>query len=87
MAQRTQTEIGKINNYEMKWNIKTNKYKFKIIPLAVKKKNNTIIDGTQIEYVENGKMMGLTLNRRGIEPHIKKKQGYGSSIRIIQIIQ
>lgn len=39
MANTTKNEIEKINNvYEKKWKIKTNNNKFKIIPLAVKKK-------------------------------------------------
>lgn len=34
---------------------KTNNTKFKIIPIAVKKKDNLTIDGTPIDYSENGK--------------------------------
>lgn len=52
MASRTVNEIKIINNYEKTWKIKTNKNKFRIIPIAVKKKNynnrryrNKIIEG------------------------------------------
>ena len=72
MANRTRTEIGKINKYEKKWKIKTNKDKFKIIPIAVRKKENVIIDGTPIEYAEKGKILGLTISRTGIGNHIKE---------------
>ena len=70
MATRTTQEIEKINNYERKWKIKTNKSKFKIIPIAVQKKNNIIIDGEVIEFSGNGKILGLTVSRNGINKHI-----------------
>ncbi len=38
MAIRTVREIEKINLFEKKWKIKTNINKFKIFPIAVKKK-------------------------------------------------
>lgn len=72
MAQRTKTEIENINLYEKKWKIKTNKGKFRIIPLAAKKRNDIILDGTPIKYAEKRKVLRHTINRRGIEPHIRK---------------
>lgn len=38
MSKRTKREIESINSLEMKWNFNTNKDKFKIIPLALKKR-------------------------------------------------
>lgn len=70
MSRRTVSEILKINKYEEKWKIKTNKNKFKILPIAVKKKNNIEIGGTHIEYSQHGKVLGLTMGRTGIEHHI-----------------
>ena len=70
MATRTTQEIEKINNYERKWKIKTNKSKFKIIPVAVQKKNIIIIDGEIIEFSGNGNILGLTVSRNGISKHI-----------------
>ena len=70
MARRTVQEITRINEYEQQWKIKTNKNKFKIIPIAVQKKNNIIIDGENIEYSGNGKVLGLTISRNGLNKHI-----------------
>ena len=70
MSRRVVNEIMKINEYERKWKIKTNKNKFKIIPIAVKKKNDIYIDGEKIEYSQSGKVLGLTIGRTGIGPHI-----------------
>lgn len=70
MCRRTIDEITRINKYEEKWKIKTNKNKFKIIPIAVKKKNAIIIEGNRIEYSTHGKVLGLTIGRTGIGNHI-----------------
>ena len=72
MAIRAANEINKINEYERKWKIKTNKQKFKIIPIAVKKKNNIIIDGKIIEYTSSGKILGTTVCRTGLSKHINE---------------
>lgn len=47
-----------------------NKNNFKIVPLSFKK--NIIIEGTPIEYAVTSKVLGLTINRTGIEPHVKE---------------
>lgn len=47
MCRRTDSEIVKINKYEEKWKIRTIKNKFKILPIAVKKKNSIVIEGNQ----------------------------------------
>lgn len=70
MSRLTVREITKINKYEKEWKIKTNKNKFKIVPIAVKKKEDIIIDGIKIDYSLQGKVLGLTIGRTGIERHI-----------------
>lgn len=70
MANRITDEIGKINDYETTWKIKTNKNKFQIIPIAVKKSNDIIIDGSKLDYSTHGKILGLTINRSGISKHL-----------------
>lgn len=45
---------------------------FKIVPIAVEKKNEIIIDGTRIEYSPQGKVLGLTFSRTGIEHHVNE---------------
>lgn len=72
MAARTADEIEKINNYEKQWKIKTNKNKFKLIPISVQKKNNVLIDGEIINYSGNGKIFGTTFSRNGINKHVDK---------------
>ena len=72
MARRTVNEINKINNYEKEWKIKTNKDKFKIVPIAVIKKNNIVIDGELIDFTPQGKVLGLTFGRTGFESHINE---------------
>ena len=70
MANRIVREIEKINYYEKKWKIKTNKNKFKIIPMAVRNKANVVIDGTPLVLSNNGKVLGLKLGQTGINGHI-----------------
>ena len=79
MSRRVVSEITKINDYEKKWKIKTNKNKFKIIPIAVKKKNDIYIDGEKIEYSQHGKVLGLTIGRTGITHHITTMKAKTSS--------
>lgn len=47
MANKAAQEIEKINKYERECKIKTNKSKFKIVSMAVKKKGHNIVQGTQ----------------------------------------
>lgn len=72
MVNRTVDEIEKINAYERKWKIKTNKNMFKIVPLAIKKKHNIVIDGTQLDFSSHGKVLGLKKGRTGYGKHIKE---------------
>ena len=84
MAIRTVNEINKINNYEKQWKIKTNKQKFKIVPIAVRKKNNIVIEGNLIEYTPSGKILGNTICRNGITKHINemKAKAKGALIQL-----
>lgn len=50
---------------------KTNIGKFKILPLAVKKKEPKIRDGSVIPYLKEGTILGLYFNTRGTLPQIK----------------
>ena len=77
MANRTRREIEKINTYERKWKIKTNSTKFKIIPTALTKKHDIIINGTKIDYSENGNILVLTISRSGIIKHISETRNKG----------
>lgn len=70
MSGGTISEIKKINDYEKTWKIKTNKSKFQIIPIALKKTNDIVIDANKIDYLVKGKILGLTINRTGIVTHL-----------------
>lgn len=72
MAIRTTNEINKIYNYEKQWKIKTNKQKCKLIPIAVKKKNNIIRDRNTLEFITSGKILDNTISRTGINKHINE---------------
>lgn len=74
MADRTKKEIGKINTYEKQWKIKTNNNKFKIIPIAITKKHDIIINGDKINYSDQGKVLGLTLTRTGLGKHVNENR-------------
>ena len=77
MANRVINEIEKINYYEKQWKIKTNKNKFKIIPIGVKKKNDIYIDGNQIQYSNYGKVLGVKIGTTGYNKHIQETTNKG----------
>ncbi len=72
LATRTVQEIERINKYEQKWKIETDKSKFKIVPIAVKKKDQIVVGGTHIGYSDEGTVLGLKFGRTGIGRHINK---------------
>ena len=55
----TQREIGKINEYERMWKIRTNMRKFTITPVEGRRKDKVEIDGSK---VAQQKALGLTIN-------------------------
>lgn len=58
-----------------------NNNKFKIMPTAVTKKQDIIINNTKIIYSDQGKVLGLTITRTGYGKHIKENKN--KSIRAI----
>lgn len=66
MATRTINEINKINTYEKQWKIKTNKQNFKLIPLAVQKKNNIIIDGNILDSRHRARSWATPFAEQGL---------------------
>lgn len=51
---------------------KTSKQKFKLVPIAVRKKNSITIEGNILEYTSSGKILGNTISRTGITKHINE---------------
>ena len=70
MARKVSTEITKINKFENEWKIKTNRDKFKIIPMAQKKMEDVIVEGDILEYAKEGNILGQTINTTGFIKHI-----------------
>ena len=70
LAKKIEREIRKINEFERKWKIKTNTTKFTVIPLAIKKTHPIAINGPNIPYSKEGKILGMSINTQGI--HIKR---------------
>ena len=65
-----ESEINIINAYEKKWKIKTNIDKFCILPIATTNNHPVTVEGKNIEFATEGKILGLNINRRGIVNHI-----------------
>jgi hypothetical protein len=66
--------VLKINSFERRWKIKTNRAKFQILPIAGKKKiTYDIGDEVRIEPAHHGKLLGLRLDRFNCNPHCKER--------------
>ncbi len=66
MANLTVREITKVKDYERKWKLKTNNIKFTIIPMAVKMKEDIIINNNIIPYKSSGRTLGLKIASTGL---------------------
>ena len=76
LAKKIEREITTINKFENKWKIKTNTTKFTIIPLCMRNTHPVNINGIQIPYSKEGKILGMNINTRGINNqinHIKQQ--------------
>ena len=79
MARRTVREIERINNYEKKWKIRTNANKFQLISISSTKPKDIIINGTQIPFKNEAKMLGLTLTKSGLKNHVNARKHQATS--------
>ncbi len=70
MANLAVREITNVNDYERKWKIKTNNSKFTIIPMEIKKKEDTIINNNIIPYKNCGTTLGLKITSTGMNKHV-----------------
>ena len=73
IALRTEQEIDLLNHYEKQWKIQTNKNKFNVIPLTKAHVLPLVIDRVDQPYSARGKLLGLTITRTGITPHVNEK--------------
>ncbi len=54
-----------------RWKIKTNNSKFTIVPLAVKKKGDIIVNNNIIPNKNSGKILGLKISGTGMKQHVE----------------
>ncbi len=78
MANISVTEITKLNDYERKWKIQTNNSKFTIIPMAVNKKEDIIINNNSIPYKNCGRTLGLKITSTGLKQHVDENTTKGN---------
>ena len=75
LANKTEREIERINDYEAKWKIKTSTQKFQLLSVSKIKPNAVFADGEEIQFTRQAKTLGLSLTRTGIVPHVKSRLG------------
>ena len=73
LALRTTREIERVNEYERRWKIQTNKSKFKILSISKTRPERIIIDHRQINFAYNVSILGFTLGRTGFKTHTTKR--------------
>ncbi len=73
-------KLKKINRHERTWKIKTSEEKFKIIPLAQTKTKTLKINNKDIQTCNEGKFLGLKLQKRGITGHCVDIKNKGNAV-------
>ena len=73
LTRRTVREIEKVNNFEYKWKIQTNKDKFKLISISSTKPLEVRVDNQVIPYSRTATILGLTIGHRGISSHMNQR--------------
>ena len=73
LAVRTVREINKINDYEKKWKIATNPTKFQMLSISAIRPADVIVDGRNIPFNRNIKVLGITLSRTGLTRHFSDR--------------
>lgn len=79
MRRKTVRAITELNNYELKWKIRTNSNKFKIMYVSKYNPPPIMINNQQIPYTNSATMLGLTLKTTGITQHVKQKRVQAST--------
>ena len=73
LARKTVREIERVNEYEKKWKIKTNRTKFKLISITKRKPNDVEVEGERIPFARTSTVLGLTLRGSGLNTHITQR--------------
>ena len=73
LALRTQREIERVNNFEQKWKIMTNKSKFKILSISKIKPEPIIIEHRRINFNHSVNIFRFNLGHKGFKVHINQR--------------
>lgn len=73
LALRTEEEIKRINEYEKKWKIKTNKSKFQLLSISATKPHDVNVDQQRITFNNKISVLGLEMGTRGVASHAKRR--------------
>ena len=73
LALRTEGEIKRINEYEKKWKIKTNKSKFQLLSISGTKPHDVNVDQQRITFNTKISVLGLEVGTRGVASHAKRR--------------
>lgn len=77
LVKRIKREVKRINNFEMKWKIKTITSELTIVPIVIEKTSPVNIDNKVVEYSGRANVVGLYV----------KSQGYGTQMKEIKTSQ
>ena len=75
LANITSQEIKRINEFENKWKIKTNKTKFQLLSISATKPNNVYVEQQRIQFTNKATVLGMEFGTRGVSSHAKKRLG------------
>ena len=73
LARRTEREIKRVNEYERKWKIRTNKNKFKILSISKTKPETVKIGNRELQFTNKVNILGFSLGRTGFGAHLKTR--------------
>lgn len=76
---RTEAAIEEVNSFEKKWKVRTNKSKFLILHPSRTKPRNITQEGRNIPFAREARILGLKVNRTGIQPHIKDRRNLANA--------
>ena len=79
LLNRAKREIVRMNDFEKKWKIKTNKNKFQLLQVSAIKQEPIIIDGEQLQYANKVNTLGFNLQRTGFTQHINQRKAIASA--------
>lgn len=72
LAEITSHEINRINDFETKWKIKTNKNKFKLISISKKSPHPVTVNNRIIPFTNSAVILGQTIRRTGASCHFRQ---------------